>query len=540
MKSNTFLKNDWYFVGSLALMFFAMMIPMVGCGSRLPREKDLAQPDAVAARPTSALAIEAFCGDCHGVPNPQSFGKERWHKEVKQGFRLYDQSGRDDLVLPDFEATLAYFQTNAPEALTFERPASVPDTRFRARPIPLASDAPIIAIAHLFPLPRQDDSSPIEFAMADIGSGTLSSLSVSNFEAQRRKNQSPGSIPSLPIKMWGKASHPAHIESVDLDQDGITDYVVADLGTMNPTDQQQANLWFYRGLADGDFQRQVLKLGLSRLSSVRAIDHDLDGDIDLVVSDFGLHFVGSIYLLTNIGIQNNIPQFDWQVIDDRAGAIDTPIVDFDLDGRPDIVALVSQQHETIDIHFNRGDGRFEKQRIHEARWPSHGSSGLEVVDFDQDGDLDVVYTNGDTFDDQLAKPYHAIHWLENEGAFPFRDHVIDSMPGVYCARTGDIDLDGDLDIAAVSLLGQPEILKQPPGSFEGVVWLEQLKPGEFRRHAMQVDRCDAVTCELFDWDGDGDLDLLVPPSNEKPTETSHLTVYFNQTRNANQTRAESP
>lgn len=518
---------------SISTLILIATILVAGCS---PREKSVTEPilaDASSiSRPTSEASILAFCGDCHRMPNPQSFARERWQKEVKQGFRLYAKSGRVNLVLPDFEATVAYFQKDAPDALAFTQPNSRPDTRFEIQRIALESDSPIVTISHLLVHPRAGETSPFSFSFADIGSGVLLSASVPGSGSEPSASSTAMRVDRLVVETLGKTSHPAHIEEVDMDQDGILDFIVADLGTMNPSDQKQASLWYFRGRDDGGYDRNVLKLGLSRLSSVRALDHDLDGDIDLVVSDFGLHFVGSIYLLTNHGVENGIPQFEWTVLDDRPGAIDTPIVDFDQDGRPDIVSLVSQHHETVDVHLNRGDGKFETHRIHDAPWPSHGSSGLEVVDLDQDGDLDVLYTNGDTFDDQLAKPYHAIHWLENEGSFPFRHHLIENMPGVYCARSGDLDLDGDLDIVAVSLLGQPEIMKQPPGMFEGVIWMEQVSPGEFRRHSLQVDRCDAVTCNLLDWDGDGDLDVLVPPSNEEVLKSPQMTLYLNTTRSA--------
>ena len=37
----------------------------------------------------------------------------------------------------------------------------------------------------------------------------------------------------------------------------------------------------------------------------------------------------------------------------------------------------------------------------------------QVVDLDQDGDLDILYTNGVSFDSYKVKPYHGVRWLEN-------------------------------------------------------------------------------------------------------------------------------
>ena len=90
--------------------------------------------------------------------------------------------------------------------------------------------------------------------------------------------------------------------------------------------------------------------------------------------------------------------------------------------------------------------------IYAAPHPNWGSSGIELVDLDKDGDLDVLLTHGDTFDDGIVKPYHGIQWLENTGGYPFVEHTLAQMPGVHRAQAADLDGDGDLDIVAAALL----------------------------------------------------------------------------------------
>lgn len=470
------------------------------------------------SRPSDDAAIQSFCGGCHLLPRSQSFGKARWKEEVEQGFRLYAKSGREDLIPTDMVATLAFFQRDAPEELAFETPESAEDTRFEKRQIPVVGQPEMVAISEFAVL----DSSPqrIRFATTDLWSGAVSIL-------EKRADENP-----LNATVMTSVSHPAFVHAVDFDSDGTEELVVADLGKYSPDETLQGSLWLLKAdvkEASG-YRRYPLKLGLARVSCVRSCDYDADGDIDLVVSDFGMHAVGSIYLLTNQGSSGEgIPQFEWSVLDKRPGAIDTPIVDFDGDGRLDIVTLVSQHYESIDVLFNRGDQGFKSRNIYQAPDPSYGSSSIEVVDFDFDGDLDVLYTNGDTFDDFMAKPYHSIHLIENQGDLSFVHRELASMPGIYRARAGDIDQDGDMDIAAVSLLGSDEIQRQPPGTFEGVMWLEQHRDGSFQRHRLVVDQCDAATCQLFDWDSDGDLDLIVPPASIDWHPSSSITVFFNQT-----------
>ena len=71
--------------------------------------------------------------------------------------------------------------------------------------------------------------------------------------------------------------------------------------------------------------------------------------------------------------------------------------------------------------LNEGGGRFRKETIFAGPHPAYGSSGIQLVDMDGDGDLDVLYTNGDVMDPPpILKPYHGVQWLENEGRFPFK------------------------------------------------------------------------------------------------------------------------
>ncbi|NND98071.1 MAG: VCBS repeat-containing protein [Pirellulaceae bacterium] len=511
-----------------ASITLATLVTLVcfGCNKPIPPrtpEDELATSDTIhskaidseaIAAPTSTQAITSFCADCHLLPSSQSFGKERWHEEVAQGFRLYAKSGREDLVKPDFEATLAFFRNDAPDQLTFPKHESVKDKLFVRNEIPWKESEKPVQISHTRIMSPTE--APPVLTIADMWTGALFGVNVQS--------------DSIQTSVLTGVSHPASFAATDLDGDEIQDYVVADLGTFNPENSNQASVWFLQGTESGEFKRRPIRLGLSRVAGIEAFDHDDDGDMDLVISDFGRYFVGSIYLATNQGNKQGVPQFDWEVLDSRPGAIETPIVDMNNDGKLDIVALVSQHYETVEVHLNLGDGKFETKLIYQADDPSYGSSGIEVADMDNDGDLDVVYTNGDTFDDTLAKPYHAVRWLENQGKYPFKQHSITSLPGVYCAVTGDIDLDGDLDIAAVSLLDPSEVGKQPAGTFDGVIWLEQTQAGTFQRHDILTDECSAATCRLIDWDQDGDLDLFVPPYQFDRNATDRLVVYLNQTK----------
>ena len=165
------------------------------------------------------------------------------------------------------------------------------------------------------------------------------------------------------------------------------------------------------------------------------------------------------------------------MIDQRAGGIHMIPADLNRDGKMDFVVLLAQEHETVLAYINKGSGdfSFDQKVIYAAPHPNWGSSGIRLVDLDKDGDLDVLLTHGDTFDDGIVKPYHGIQWLENTGGYPFVEHTLAQMPGVHRAEAADIDGDGDLDIVAAALLAGGSDVDEK--TLPALVWLEQTTRG---------------------------------------------------------------
>ena len=502
---------------------FAMM-PSTGCEDR-PETPSLSVP---AKRPESEIAITTFCGSCHVFPPPSSFPRSRWRHEVQQGLKIYADSGRTDLVPPDLEATVAWFEALAPESYVFQEPEETTSTgrRFRRVDAPGASTGTFPKIAHL----RVLDAGRL--IASEVYTGIVNQVSF--------VDTTPRRSPVIQV------ADPVHVEPTDLDDDGITDFVVADIGFINPSKQPFGTLWWARPRKgdDEDWEAIPLKTGFSRICDVRPMDHDQDGDQDLVIAEFGYIQEGSVQLLTNKGVDNGVPSFDYETLDDRSGASHVPVIDLNEDGMPDFVSLVSQEHETIDAYLNVGRGKFRRERIFAAADPAYASSGIELVDLDGDSDTDVLLTNGDTFDDHTPKPFHSVQWLENQGTYPFTHHHLTYMPGVYRAVAGDIDRDGDLDIAAVALISRrnqadEETLSEqhfdgPDAGedemvFDGAIWLEQTAPGEFARHRILGGQCEWSCCELIDVDEDDDLDLVLGRYLSGDQSTESIVLFENLT-----------
>jgi hypothetical protein len=212
-----------------------------------------------------------------------------------------------------------------------------------------------------------------------------------------------------------------------------------------------------------------------------------------------------------------------------------PVHDFNHDGLPDFAALVSQECERLDAFVNQGDAQFLRHTLWAAPDLSFGSSGIELVDLDQDGDVDILYTNGDAFDNNYVNPSHGVQWLENLGGLQFAYHRLASMTGAYRALAGDLDRDGDLDIIAAAWLPvhfRPSNVAT--AKLASIVCLEQTGPGEFAYHTLERAFPYHAALVMADFDDDGDLDFaagshVVAPRVTDPGDPPPcLAVWWNQ------------
>jgi len=452
-------------------------------------------------------AIREACTQCHRWSPPATLPQDAWLGAVAKMYGLANEGGLlasagrpiEGLELAEIAA---YFEMLSPEKLEtppWQVSPQTPAISFERRAllgVPPGDKLP--GASNLRLLELFDDVDGPELVVCDMLSGWVAWTDPDDPEAR--------------LEGLAKLAHPDHVEAADLDGDGRTDLLVAELGAVMPSDKTEGAIVWLRALGERRFEAVPLASNLGRVADVQAADFDGDGDLDIVAAVFGWISVGRIVYLENLGESSvgEPPKFRPTTIDERAGAIHVPVVDLNKDGKPDFLALISQHHETVVAFLNLGAGRFEKREVFAAPHPHWGSSGIEITDLDGDGDVDVLFTNGDTMDDMLQfKPYQGLAWLENRGGYPFVHHAIDRYYGAMRAETGDLDGDGDLDIAASSWIPELDEEERKAMNLPGVVWYEQTVPGSFEAHVLSDDPADHPTLEVGDVDGDGRPEVIV-------------------------------
>ncbi len=460
--------------------------------------------------------VEEFCSTCHVMPKPSGAPQSEWPQVVDQMYMTYQESGRTDVIVPDRTETVKFFQLQAPKSkgLPFaEQEFGLSGTDWMQRPVDLQTSRPP-GISHLQWISSGLGDSPALVA-CDVNTGAVFATWSGDSEST--------------TKRLATLFQPVHVEPCDIDADGLLDLIVGDVGEFNAADSDLGQVVVLRQSQPdatgevGTMEKIVLADGLGRVAEVQPGDFDSDGDLDFVVAVFGWRKTGGLYLLRrdgDIDISLGSKAFTMETIDERAGPVNVPTMDLNGDGHLDFVALISQEHEAIEAFFNDGTGQFRNVVLYSAPDPSYGATGIELVDLDADDDMDVLFSNGDSFD-RGAKRHHMVQWLENpfedqsqweeSPAFKpdqapraeFRHHRLAIMPGVLRAQAGDFDGDGDLDVVAGALLASPTIKRWRGSSSPSLLLLRQTKPGEFEGEILETDFQYHLTLEVADMDADG-------------------------------------
>jgi hypothetical protein len=430
-----------------------------------------------------------YCSSCHSFPDPSLLPKDVWANSImpQMAFRmgrdlsLLSTMSRADqaevlTVLPDqamvteeqWAAIQRYYQKEAPDALAVSDSMRIDQTLngfnvepYRIGPFPLHTFTSFSADTHTF--------------LVGSRLGKLYRLDahlspVDSF-----------SLPSPPSMVLGK------------DGDVLTMLL---MGIMDPNDQAAGSLVRFNTQ-----NREVNTVidSLKRPVHVAVSDLDNDGNEDFVICAFG-NYTGNLLAFKNLG--NG--RYERRVLTSLPGARKVIIRDFDNNGLPDVMALMSQGDEKLILLLNQGGFEFRLRTLLTFP-PVYGSSSFDLADFNNDGKDDILYTNGDNADySTILKPYHGVRIFLNNGKNEFSESWFYNLHGASEAIAADFDQDGDVDIAAVSFF--------PP--FEqhaerGFVYFES-DGTTFRPHTTPLAKEGRwLRVAASDVDGDGDQDILL-------------------------------
>ena len=298
----------------------------------------------------------------------------------------------------------------------------------------------------------------------------------------------------------GELIAPSHVQIIDFDKDGDNDIMVGVLGMLFPNNDKIGSVVILENEGSNNFIKHVVAEKIARVSDVRAGDLDNDGDMDLAVAQFG-YDDGETRWIENLGNW----KFESHILQYLSGPINVEIVDIDADNDLDIISLVSQEWEEIYCFINDGKGQFQPNLLYGSSNQDYGSSGISLSDLDKDGDVDILYSNGDAFDymPPQGRPWHGLQWLENKGTLNFEFHRICSFTGATNVRAADIDNDNDLDLFAVSAFN----IWDSPESYS-FIWLENDGKMNFTKREITKNPTHLLTCEPGDFNNDGLIDVI--------------------------------
>jgi len=444
----------------------------------------------------AATLARSVCQSCHLLPDPALLDKETWEREalpfmskwlgiskmnldLRPGSKYVEAAGvfptLPILSTQDWEAIGKYYIETAP-----------------AKPLPQAPHPKIqmglngfevISPDYRFSVPLTTliriDPGRGQFYLGDAGTKTLNVLDAQG----NLKFSSPVDSPPVSLTISGNQ------------------FLVTLIGSVTPSDEPQGKVVDLRRAESAFEPHSELAANLTRPTDAVFTDLTNDGKEDFVVCGFG-NYLGRFSWFEQL----SDGKYREHVLFDRPGAIKAYAYDFNKDGRMDLIVLMAQGREGIYLFTNKGKGEFSMSPVAEFH-PAFGSSYFELVDFNHDGFIDILATNGDNGDLYTTplKNYHGIRLYLNDGRNHFQEAWFFPLHGAYRAMAKDFDRDGNLDIAAISFF--PDYDHSPEESF---VFLKNR--GGLQFDAFSFPECRAgrwITMDAGDLDSDGFPEIVL-------------------------------
>lgn len=264
----------------------------------------------------------------------------------------------------------------------------------------------------------------------------------------------------------------------DIDGDGDPDVVVGDGGS-------GSNLvWFRNPRPQGNpsdggaWQRRTIGSATSHVKDVELADYNRDGRMDVAARTNGTVW---IFFATSTG--------SWDRVSIRTGLTGEGMGSADIDGDGDAdLVLPGSWLENPEPALDAASAAWPSRTIDSGMYTE---AKVLAADLDGDGALEVAYSS--------SEGSHSVRWYDPgsdpRGPWAVRT-IVSNFPGCHTLQAGDIDRDGDLDLALAQMHTHGGQILVALNNGGGQSWT-QAPLGEGGIH-------NGV---LADIDADGDLDL---------------------------------
>ncbi len=450
-----------------------LWIPVLACLFACKKDKE----------PKEVALYNNYCASCHIAPGIQELPKHIWETSV-----LPDMAARMDIAempddpndprsgfrpkitLSDWITLKNYIVSLAPDSLSSNSlPDYSPLEGFNSHMLKIDQE-----VGAYFTFMQYRDQEAKLF-LGDI----YGALSTYDFPTRKMQKIYQG---LTPITWYSRSAAMEYISEV---------------GILDPSEQEKGSIITRKEKDTATFQTS-----LHRPVHHLVADLDTNGTEEVVISEFG-NETGRLSLLE----QKDTVTVEKKVLLNQPGCIRTITKDMNRDGKLDLVTLTSQGNESITILYQQDELQFKAEKVIEFS-PVFGSSWFELIDYDMDGNDDIITVHGDNADKSYVhKPYHGMRIHLNDGNNNFIESYFYPLNGATRCLARDFDQDGDVDIALLSTF--PNYEDAPQLSF---VYLENKDSEAFTFESQILDNPNTGRWFLLDAgdvDQDGDLDIVL-------------------------------
>jgi hypothetical protein len=476
------IKRTPLIVSTLAALTIGISVLAVSCGN----------DTKPAVAESGETLSKRYCVSCHKYPEPALLDGDTWTKHVLPamaphlGIKVYaeDQyvnnpSSKSGLSYEDWLKIVDYYKSAAAQKL---KPAT-------------ASIAPVKDWAGFkLNMPKDSKDAPATTTMV-----AFDTISHQLFTSDRAANSVYIWSDKLKLRTATAYSSPAVDVQFSRDKKGEEYGSFTFIGSMDAIDVSNGSLVDIP-LKKFGATEHLIAGRLPRPVQSLSADFDKDGLEDRIVCGFG-HNLGGLYLYKQVAGN----QYQKTTVSSIPGAEQAVIGDFNKDGWPDVACLFAQADEGIWMFLNDRKGGFTTSNL--LRFPPvYGSTSFQMVDFNNDGNLDILYTCGDNGDfSRVLKPYHGVYIFLNQGGFKFKQNWFYPVNGATKAIAADFNGDGKPDIASIAFFSD---LKDTPD--EGFTYFEQDAAMHFVPHRLPINTFGRWICmDVKDINLDGRPDVIL-------------------------------